>query len=71
MVLVIIGEINRICCTSKEVINTLQDQTLGFGFLTDEFAKMVIPEVSLSAVMGNENEIQLNCPRNPSLMSAT
>lgn len=55
MVLFIIGEINRICCTSKEVINTLQDQPLGFGFLTDEFATMIITEVSLSAVMGNEN----------------
>lgn len=49
----------------------MQDQPLGFGFLTDEFATMIITEVSLSAIMGNENEIQLNCPRNPSLISLT
>lgn len=53
MALVMIGEINGICCAS--IINTLQDQPLDFGFLTDEFATMVITEVSLSAVMGNEN----------------
>lgn len=57
----------------------MQNQLLGLGFLTDEFATTVVPEVSPPllafvlrirvAIMGNENEMKLSCPRNPFLIS--